>query len=133
MSAQALTLAAYWRLVRDNRNFRRLWLAQIVSEIGDWFYVLAIYSLVLQLTGKAQSVGAALVLQVLPSTLVGPTAGVVNDRISRRTVMIAADLARMVIVLGMMLVRSAEWVWLVYPLLFLETVMWAFSSPLAAR
>jgi predicted MFS family arabinose efflux permease len=129
MSAQALTLAAYWRLVRDNRNFRRLWLAQIVSEIGDWFYVLAIYSLVLQLTGKAQSVGAALVLQVLPSTLVGPTAGVVNDRISRRTVMIAADLARMVIVLGMMLVRSAEWVWLVYPLLFLETVMWGFFEP----
>src|SRR5438132_9361812 len=43
--------------------------------------------------------------------------------------MIAADLARMVIVLGMMLVRSAEMVWLVYPLLFLETVMWSFFEP----
>jgi len=124
-----VTLAAYWRLIRDNRNFRRLWLAQIISETGDWFYMLALYSLLLQLTGKAQSVGLALVLQVLPSTLVGPTAGVVNDRIRRQHVMIAADLARMVIVLGMMLVRSAEMVWLVYPLLFLETVMWGFFEP----
>ena len=124
-----MTLAAYWRLIRDNRNFRRLWLAQIVSETGDWFYMLALYSLLLQLTGKAQSVGLALVLQVLPSTLVGPTAGVVNDRIRRQHVMIAADLARMVIVLGMLLVRTAEMVWLVYPLLFFETVMWGFFEP----
>src|SRR2546427_2182870 len=91
--------------------------------------MLALYRLLLQLTGKAQSVGFALVLQVLPSTLVGPTAGVVNDRIRRQHVMITADLARMVIVLGMMLVRSAEMVWLVYPLLFLETVMWGFFEP----
>jgi len=39
------SLAAYIRLVRENRNFRRLWLAQIVSEVGDWFYSLAVYSL----------------------------------------------------------------------------------------
>jgi predicted MFS family arabinose efflux permease len=129
MSAHSLSLRAYWRLVRDNRNFRRLWLAQIVSEMGDWFYMLALYSLLLQFTGKAQSVGLALVLQVLPSTLVGPTAGVVNDRMRRQHVMIAADLARMVIVACMMLVRSAPMVWLVYPLLFLETVMWGFFEP----
>jgi MFS family permease len=92
------SLRAYFLLIRDNRNFRRLWIAQIVSEIGDWFYIIAIYSLLLQFTGKAQSVGLALVLQVLPSTLVGPTAGVVNDRIRRQHVMIAADLARMAIV-----------------------------------
>jgi len=124
-----VTFGSYWRLIRENRNFRRLWLAQIVSEMGDWFYILAIYSLLLQFTGKARSIGLALVLQVLPSTLVGPTAGVVNDRVRRKHVMIAADLARMVIVLGMMLVRSAGTVWLVYPLLFFETVMWGFFEP----
>jgi hypothetical protein len=56
-------------------------MAQIVSEIGDWFYTLSIYTLLLQLTGRASSVALALVLQVLPQTLVGPTAGVVNDRL----------------------------------------------------
>ena len=115
--------------MRQNRNFRHLWSAQIVSEIGDWFYTLAIYSLLLQLTGRASSVALALVLQVLPQTFIGPVAGVVNDRIRRKRVMIAADLARMVIVFLMLFVRSRSMVWLVYPLLFVETLMAAFFEP----
>jgi predicted MFS family arabinose efflux permease len=124
-----ISLASYARLVHVNRNFRRLWLAQIVSEIGDWFYTLAIYTLLLQLTGHASSVALALVLQVLPQTFVGPTSGVVNDRLRRKHVMIAADLIRCFIVLAMLLVRSRSMVWLVYPLLLAETSMAAFFEP----
>ena len=128
-AATSISLSAYLRLVRYNSNFRRLWLAQIVSEIGDWFYTLAIYSLLLQLTGRASSVALALVLQVLPQTFIGPAAGVINDRVRRKRVMITADLARMVIVFVMLLVRSRSTVWLVYPLLLLETLMAAFFEP----
>src|SRR3954469_20146641 len=124
-----ISVASYVRLVGGNRNFRRLWLAQIVSEIGDWFYTLSIYTLLLQLTGHASSVALALVLQVLPQTLVGPTAGVINDRLKRKHVMIAADLVRFVVVLAMLFVRSASTVWLVYPLLLAETTMAAFFEP----
>jgi len=124
-----ISLASYARLVRGNRNVRRLWLAQIVSEIGDWFYTLSIYTLLLQFTGHAGSVALALVLQVLPQTLVGPTAGVVNDRLRRKHVMIAADLIRCAIVLAMLFVRSPSMVWLVYPLLLAETTMAAFFEP----
>ncbi|PYV55721.1 MAG: MFS transporter [Acidobacteria bacterium] len=127
--ATSISVLAYLRLLRENRNFRRLWLAQIISEVGDWFYTLAIYSLLLQLTGRAGSVALALVLQVLPQTLVGPAAGIVNDRISRKKVMIAADVLRTVIVFAMLLVRSRSMVWLVYPLLLLETIMAAFFEP----
>ncbi len=125
----SVSLAAYARLLRRNRNLRRLWSAQIVSEIGDWFYSLAIYTLLLQLTGRASFVALALMLQVLPMTLMGPTAGIVNDRISRKKVMITSDLVRMVVVLAMILVRSRSTVWLVYPLLLLETIMVAFFEP----
>lgn len=125
----SISFASYARLLRKNRNFRRLWCAQIVSEIGDWFYTLAIYTLLLQLTGHASSVALALVLQVLPQTFVGPIAGIVNDRISRKKVMIAADLIRAVIVFSMLLVRSRSVVWLVYPLLLAETIMAAFFEP----
>ena len=125
----SISLESYLRLVRGNRNFRRLWLAQIVSEIGDWFYTLSIYTLLLQLTGHAGSVALALVLQVLPQTLVGPTAGVVNDRLRRKQVMIAADLVRFAVVLAMLFVRSRSMVWLVYPLLLAETAMAAFFEP----
>ena len=128
-SLPSVSLESYLHLLRGNRNFRRLWLAQIVSEIGDWFYTLSIYTLLLQLTGHASSVALALVLQVLPQTFVGPTAGVVNDRLRRKHVMIAADLVRVVVVLAMLLVRSRSTVWLVYPLLLSETIMAAFFEP----
>jgi MFS family permease len=124
-----VSFGSYLRLLGGNRNFRRLWGAQVVSEIGDWFYTLAIYNLLLQLTGRASSVALALVLQVLPQTLIGPAAGVLNDRIRRKQVMIAADLGRMLIVLCMLLVRSKEMVWLVYPLLVAETLLAAFFEP----
>jgi MFS family permease len=120
----------YLALLRKNRNFRLLWLAQIVSELGDWFYTLAVYNLLLELTGSsAQSVGLAVVLQVLPSTLIAPTAGVINDRIRRKRVMITADVARFFIVLSMLFVRSRGMVWLVYPLLFFENLGVGFFEP----
>lgn len=129
MATGAVSLSAYWRLLRANRNFRRLWLAQIISEMGDWLYTIAIYSLLLELTHSAQSVALAVVLQVLPQLFVAPTAGVVNDRVSRKRVMIFADLVRAAIVLGMLFVSRAEMVWLIYVLLLLETVTWAFFEP----
>ncbi|HWZ81569.1 MAG TPA: MFS transporter [Terriglobales bacterium] len=124
-----ISLSAYLRLLRGNVNFRRLWGAQVVSEIGDWFYTLAIYNLLLQLTGRAGSVALALVLQVLPQTLVGPAAGVINDRLRRKHVMIVADLGRMLIVFSMLFVRSKGVVWMVYPLLIAETLLAAFFEP----
>jgi predicted MFS family arabinose efflux permease len=125
----SISLSSYRRLLGGNRNFRHLWAAQVVSEIGDWFYTLAIYNLLLQLTGHASSVALALVLQVLPQTLIGPAAGVINDRIRRKQVMIAADLGRMLIVFCMLFVRSKEMVWIVYPLLVAETLLAAFFEP----
>jgi MFS family permease len=94
-------LSHYWRLLRSNRNFRLLWFAQIVSELGDWSYSVAIFSFLLQLTGSAQLVTYAFLMQVLPQTLIAPAAGVINDRLSRKQVMIFADLARAAIVLSM--------------------------------
>ncbi len=128
-ATSSITAASYVRLLRGNRNFRRLWMAQIVSEIGDWFYTLSIYTLLLQFTGHASSVALALVLQVLPQTFAGPTAGVVNDRLKRKHVMIAADLIRFGVVMAMLFVRSRSMVWLVFPLLLGETTMAAFFEP----
>ena len=81
------------------------------------------------MTGSAKSVALAVVLQMLPQFFVAPAAGVINDRMSRKRVMILADLARAVIVLLMLVVRSRELVGLIYVLLFLETTMWAFFEP----
>ena len=124
-----MLLSAYWRLLRDNRNFRLLWSAQIVSELGDWFYSVAIFSFLLDLTGSAQLVAFAFLMQVLPQTLTAPAAGAINDRLSRKRIMIFSDLARAVIVLSMLLVRSRGALWLLFVLLFCETVCWGLFEP----
>ncbi len=129
MADLAVGLADYGRLIRSNRNFRLLWSAQIVSELGDWFYSVAIFSFLLQVLGTAQSVAFAFVLQVLPQCIAAPSAGVINDRMSRKRVMIFSDWMRAGIVLAMVLVRSRDMIWLLYVLLFCETVMWALFEP----
>lgn len=124
-----MTLSSYWRLLRENRNLRLLWTAQIVSEMGDWFYSVAIYSFLLDLTGSAQMVAFAFLAQVLPQCFMAPTAGVINDRISRRKVMMFADWSRAAIVLAMMLVRTRAMLPLLFVLLLLETICWALFEP----
>jgi len=124
-----LSLKSYWHLLRGNRNLRLLWMAQFVSEMGDWFYSVAIFSFLLELTGSAQMVALAFLMQVLPQCFMAPTAGVINDRISRRKVMIFADWARAAIVLGMMLVRTRAMLPLLFVLLLLETICWAMFEP----
>ena len=124
-----MRLSAYWDLLRENRNFRLIWFAQIVSELGDWFYSVAIFAFLLEVTGSAQMVAFALMAQVLPQCVMAPTAGVINDRIRRKRVMIFADWARAGIVLAMMLVRTREALPLLFALLILESVCWALFEP----
>jgi MFS family permease len=129
MSGRAVSLTGYARLIRGNRNFRLLWSAQMISEVGDWFYAVALYSLLLEVTGKATPVALAVVLQVLPQTMIAPLAGVINDRLSRRRVMIYADLARAVIVSLMLIAQSQQWIPMIYVLLLAETLMWGLFEP----
>lgn len=121
-----ISLPSYFRLLRRNVPFRRLWLAQLVSGTGDWFYSVAIYDLLLQLTGSAETVALAAVLQILPMFVVGPTAGAVNDRVSRRRVMLITDLLRSAVVLGMLTVGTREHIWVLYLLLAFEVSTAAF-------
>jgi MFS family permease len=105
---------ALFALIQHNRDFRFLWLGQVVSQLGDWFNVVALYALLFELTGSATAVAGLMVMQLLPVALVGPVAGVIVDRFDRRRIMIAADLLRGTAVLGLLLVRTPDTVWLAY-------------------
>ena len=119
----------YLALLRSNRNFRRLWLAQLVSEIGDWFYMLAIYDLLLAKTHRGEAVGWAIIIGTLPWFFMTPFAGYVADRFRRRSLMIAADIFRGFIVLGMLLSFIAADVWLIYLLLGMEVIFSSLFEP----
>ena len=119
----------YIDLLRRNRSFRQLWLGQVVSQMGDWFNTIALYTIILQLTGSGRDVGLLLVARFVPSFLFGPISGVVADRFSRRTIMIVSDLLRAVVVLGFLFVRRADQLWIVYVLTVLQLGLSTFFEP----
>jgi MFS family permease len=120
---------SYKGLLRTNRDFRYLWLGQVVSQLGDWFDTIALFTLVLRLTGSGRAVGLVLVARFLPSVVLGPLSGVLADRFNRRHIMIASDVARALVVLGFLFVRSPEQIWLVYLLTVLQLAFSAFFEP----
>ena len=119
----------YIDLLRRNRSFRQLWLGQVVSQMGDWFNTIALYAIILNLTGSGRDVGLLLVARFLPSFLFGPLSGVVADRFSRRTIMIVSDVLRALVVLGFLFVRRADQLWLVYVLTVLQLGFSTFFEP----
>lgn len=117
---------ASWALLRSNRDFRHVYLASLVSLGGDWFLLVALFGLVLDLTDNSPiAVALLLAVQDLPLFLLAPAAGALIDRVDRRKLMVVCDLARAVVCLGFLFVRSSETVWIAYPLL---AVMATFAA-----
>ncbi|HYY57840.1 MAG TPA: MFS transporter [Pyrinomonadaceae bacterium] len=93
----------YRQLLKGNADFRRLWMGQVISEIGDWLNNIAVLALTIQLAGHGReglAIAVYAIARHLPLFVFGPVAGVVVDRVDRRRVMIAADLARALLALG---------------------------------
>src|SRR6202790_302935 len=107
-------LSSYVSILRNNRDFRLLYIGQTISQLGDWFNAIAVYALLLDLTGSATAVAWMMIVQFLPVAVVGPLAGVVVDRVDRRRLMIATDLLRGSLILGLLLVRRPDDVWIAY-------------------
>ncbi len=84
-----------------NRNFRLWAAADVVSVTGTWMQVLAVNWYVLQVTGSAALMGMTVLLQTLPSLLLGPLGGVIADRISGRRVLVLTQLAHAQIAVGL--------------------------------
>ena len=120
---------SYTALIRGNRNFRNLWLGQIVSLLGDWFNLIASAALIARLTQSGTAIGSLFVVRMLAPFLVSPIAGVVADRYNRKQILMVTDIARAVVVLGFLLVRSAEQVWLLYVLTAVQLAISGFFFP----
>jgi MFS family permease len=120
---------SYAILFRTNRQFTRLWLAGVISQFGNWFNYIAVFVLLQQLTGSGMAVSWFLIAKFIPSTILGPAAGVLADRFSRKAIMIGADLLRVGIVLGFLFISRPEQVWLVYALALVQESLWTFADP----
>lgn len=123
---------AYLALIRQRPQYRSLWLAQVVSLLGDWFNTIATVILVNRYTDSATAISILFLARGLPPFLFGPLAGVIADRFNRKFILIISDVLRAFIVLGLLFVTSADHVPLVYLLTALQFMVSAFFEPARA-
>ena len=129
MTQPAVRQSGYWQLIRSNRSFRYLWSGQIVSLTGDWFNLIASTALIATLTQSGTAVGGLFVVRMLAPFLVSPFAGVVADRYNRKAIVITTDVLRCFVVLGFVLVREPQHVWLIYVLTAIQSASQGFYFP----
>src|ERR1039457_3487971 len=80
----AVIMTTLLELLRQNRNYRYTWMGQVVSEIGDHFNNIAVFSLAVQTTHSGMVVSGVLLARAIPAVLAGPLAGVTLDRLNRK-------------------------------------------------
>ena len=120
---------SYISILRSNRNFRLLYIGQTISQLGDWFNAVAVYALLLDLTGSATAVAWMMIVQFLPVAIFGPLAGVIVDRVNRRRLMIITDLLRGGLILTLLFIRRPDQVWIAYVVMAVAVGAQAFFEP----
>ncbi|XVU28977.1 MFS transporter [Actinoplanes sp. CA-054009] len=109
--------------------FRRLWIAGLVSDAGDWLMFIALPLVVLELTGSALGTSLAFLLELAPSVLLAPIAGRVADRLPRRLVMLAAMLAQACSLLPLLAVHDRSDLPILYGVIAAHATFAAFFEP----
>ncbi len=115
----------FLNLLRNNRNYRNLWIGQVVSEIGDHFNNIAVFSLAMETTGSGLVVTGIMLSRAIPAVMAAPLAGVLLDRFDRKRIMLASDLVRAVVALAFVLTVHHRQSWVLYIL----SAMLMLASP----
>jgi dTMP kinase len=86
--------AVFWR-VFGTRSFFKLWVAQVVSSLGDWIGIIAIIAIAARVSGgSGAAVSLVMVARVVPGFFLATVGGVIVDRFDRKRVMVACDIGR---------------------------------------
>ena len=106
--AAKMSTRGLYRDILRVRDARALISASAASQLGDWLYNAVLLGYVYTATGSAGWVGAATICRLLPYVLLGPVGGMIADRYDRRTVLLAGDLLRCALMLGLAAVVAVE-------------------------
>src|SRR5919107_3488696 len=100
--------SALYREILRVRDARALIAASGISQIGGWLYNAALLGYVYAATGSAAWVGAATIVRLLPYVLLMPVGGMLADRYDKRTVLLAGDGVRCLLMLALAGVVAAD-------------------------
>ena len=124
----------YIKLISSNRDFAKLWAAQLVSLLGDWFSTIVISALIVTYTEgsgyQGLAVSAFLIARLVPPLLMRPLAGVLADRFDRKRLLIASDILRALAVLGLLFAtQSPDYLPLIYVFVIIQFLVSSIFEP----
>jgi len=117
---------ATFATVLRNPRYLLLWLAQLISDLGDAFAAIAALILVTDFTRSAVAISALMFLQLVPMVVAGPIIGVFVDRWDRKKILIASDVVRGLLWLALALHPTLA---ALYPAVFVSTLASLFFRP----
>ncbi|PLS16105.1 MFS transporter [Bacillus sp. M6-12] len=116
-------------LFRQENQYGKLFYAGVVNGIGDRFSSVAVYAMLLQITGSGFAVGVTLAIRLFPFLFFGPIGGILADRYSKKNILIITDLSRIIFALLLLFVNGKEDIWIVYLVSFFLAAGEAIYSP----
>lgn len=122
--------ANYWQMLRENPEYTKLWLAQVISLTGDWFNTVVLSGIVAAYSGGSGiAIGFFLMLRLLAPFVVGPFAGVLLDRFNRKHMLFWSNALRALIVPLYLLATGPETLWIVYAVTAAQFALSAIFEP----
>jgi MFS family permease len=103
-----VTASGAYREILAIRDARRLIAASAASQLGDWLFNAALLGTVFAATGSARWVAAATICRLVPYVVLGPIGGLVADRYDRRTVLLAGDVSRCLLMVALAAVVETD-------------------------
>jgi len=109
-----MTSRSYVQLIRENRDFRKLWIAAVISMLGEWFNTIALFFLILEYTGSEFLLGMLFTVRMAGFAILQPFIGLLADRFNRKTLMVVSNLMQAGFALCFLLVNdSSDIVWMI--------------------
>ena len=104
----------YLQLIRENRDFRRLWIAAVISMLGEWFNTIALFFLILEYTGSEFLLGLLFTVRMAGFAILQPFIGLMADRYNRKMLMIVSNILQAGFALCFLLVNdSSDIAWMI--------------------
>lgn len=120
----------YWRLLRENPEFSKLWVAVVVSLMGDWFSTVVLAALVVQFSeGSGLAVSIFLALRSIAPLIFTPLAGVLLDRFNRKHILIISNIVRAFVVPLYLLASNSDTLWIIYVVTVIHFMLASVSEP----
>ncbi|HET7529047.1 MAG TPA: MFS transporter [Candidatus Saccharimonadales bacterium] len=106
-------------------SFRKLFMGQAVSGLGDWVATFGFIALAYDLTHNTNYVAWILIIRLVPPLLAAPFGGILADRLPRRPLMISLDIARA----GLIALVPFLNIWLIFAVAFVHEFLALFYYP----